>query len=170
MSELTEAIERVWSTNNRGALDNAIALAEAIESHCEALQEENEAFKAKLQNLLAENERLGEKCEADSKSAWENFRMSEIDRKELQALNDRISKGQKVWVARDNDGELNLYEDKPMRAKEFDGHNKLWVRTANVEQGHDYGEVMNLANNQFPTLKWEDSPIQVVLLEVEVSK
>jgi len=134
----------------------------------------NEAFKSflieKLSKKDEEIERLGEKCEADSKSAWENFRMSEIDRKELQALNDRISKGQKVWVARDNDGELNLYEDKPMRAKEFDGHNKLWVRTANVEQGHDYGEVMNLANNQFPTLKWEDSPIQVVLLEVEVSK
>lgn len=56
----------------------------------------------------------------------------------------------KLWVARDNNGELYLYNEKP----EYYNGSKVWVAG---------GICAKLDNNLFPELKWEDEPLEVKL-------
>lgn len=56
----------------------------------------------------------------------------------------------KLWVARDNNGELYLYNEKP----EYYNKSKVWSAG---------GICAKLDNNLFPELTWEDEPIEVVL-------
>ena len=55
----------------------------------------------------------------------------------------------KLWVARDKNGFLFAYEDKPTRSK----NQKEWI-----------GRFSNsMKNSYFPELKWEDEPIEIEL-------
>lgn len=56
----------------------------------------------------------------------------------------------KGWIARDEDGELYLYDTEPWRDE------NLW-------QGRGRNEWELNDNNLFPNLKWEDEPIEVEL-------
>lgn len=58
-----------------------------------------------------------------------------------------------MWVARDKDGKLWFYREKPRRVK--DGG--YWV----LDDISDYECV--LPEDLFPYLKWEDEPIEVEL-------
>jgi hypothetical protein len=54
----------------------------------------------------------------------------------------------KGWVARDEDGLLALYEERPIR------RNREWMSSMNF---------FTLDHELFPDLKWEDEPIEVEL-------
>lgn len=56
----------------------------------------------------------------------------------------------KLWVARDNNGELYLYNEKP----ECYNDSKVWFAC---------GICAKLDNNLFPDLTWEDEPLEVEL-------
>lgn len=56
----------------------------------------------------------------------------------------------KLWVARDNNGELYLYNEKP----ECYNDSKVWFAC---------GICAQLDNNLFPDLTWEDEPLEVEL-------
>lgn len=62
-------------------------------------------------------------------------------------------KDNKLWVARDNDGELYLYNEKP----EFYNDCKVWFAG---------GILAKLDNNLFPDLTWYDEPLEVMLTPV----
>lgn len=57
----------------------------------------------------------------------------------------------KLWVARDKNGELYLYNEKPERYND----SEVWCAC---------GICSKLDNNLFPGLKFEDKPVEVVLL------
>lgn len=64
----------------------------------------------------------------------------------------------KLWVARDKDGELNLYLAKPIRFNNSNGWEKDCWDTDD--------EFLTIDTNLFPNLKWEDEPRQVELNEI----
>ena len=55
----------------------------------------------------------------------------------------------KLWVARDKNGFLFVYEDKPTRCD----NQKEWIGRF----------LCSMKNSYFPELKWEDEPIEVEL-------
>ena len=55
----------------------------------------------------------------------------------------------KLWVARDKNGFLFAYEDKPKRCD----NQKEWIGRF----------LCSMKNSYFPELKWEDEPIEVEL-------
>ena len=55
----------------------------------------------------------------------------------------------KLWVARDKNGFLFVYEDKPERRD----NQKEWIGRF----------LCSMKNSYFPELKWEDEPIEVEL-------
>ena len=55
----------------------------------------------------------------------------------------------KLWVARDKNGFLFVYEDKPERCK----NQREWLGRF----------LCSMKNSYFPELKWEDEPIEVEL-------
>lgn len=61
----------------------------------------------------------------------------------------------KLWVARDKDGELNLYLAKPIRFNNSNGWEKDCWDTDD--------EYLHIDPSLFPNLKWEDEPFQVEL-------
>lgn len=68
---------------------------------------------------------------------------------------------QKVWVARDRDGGLFTYKNKPWRQV----IDKMWLDSP-IYQDYKYNGVGcsdQLDNNLFPELKWEDEPMEVEL-------
>ena len=68
-----------------------------------------------------------------------------------------------MWVARDKDGTLNLWFNKPKRAVNFwHGQQKQdgWKATEEfIQNKHE------IDGKQFPKLTWEDEPIEVVITE-----
>ena len=58
----------------------------------------------------------------------------------------------KLWVARDKNGFLFVYEDKPTRCD----NQKEWICWF----------FSSMKNSYFPELKWEDEPIEVELRPV----
>lgn len=61
-----------------------------------------------------------------------------------------------MWVARDKDGELNLFITKPQRSdaigynyENWDSYNEHWI---------------SLDSKLFPDLTWDDEPIEVELV------
>ena len=59
----------------------------------------------------------------------------------------------KLWVARDKNGFLFAYEDKPKRCD----NQKEWFA----------GKFLfSIENSFFPNLKWEDEPLEVMLTQV----
>lgn len=55
-----------------------------------------------------------------------------------------------MWIARDKDGELFLYRVKPAR------HNYMFVELGNCG-------MTRLADDEFPEVTWENSPVEVEL-------
>lgn len=58
-----------------------------------------------------------------------------------------------MYVARDRNGSLWLYSEKPHREEE----SELWYS--------DKLNIMALNSEEFPQLKWEDEPIEVKLIK-----
>lgn len=60
-----------------------------------------------------------------------------------------------IWIARDEDGTLCAYSQKPYRYA-FDG---IWL----TENGNDRNyAVLNIHDDWFPEVTWENSPIELV--------
>ena len=59
------------------------------------------------------------------------------------------NKTYKLWVARDKNGFLFVYEDKPTRCD----NQREWIGRF----------LCSMKNSYFPELKWEDEPIEVEL-------
>lgn len=65
-----------------------------------------------------------------------------------------------MWIARDRDGSLFSYENKPWR-QEVD---KMWLDSS-IYMDYKYpstGCLELLDNESYPQLKWEDEPIEVL--------
>lgn len=66
-----------------------------------------------------------------------------------------------MWVARDKDGELYLFIEKPLRMK------VNWVKEVigSLSNRDDYSEVVRYVDkiNGFENLTWEDEPVEVSL-------
>ena len=56
-----------------------------------------------------------------------------------------------LWIARDKDGELYLYDSKPKRSQ------TEWVAS------DDDGDVFDIPSEYFSTLTWKDEPREIVL-------
>lgn len=61
-----------------------------------------------------------------------------------------------MWVARDKDNRLFLYAIKPIKH----GNDEQYY----IPMPHDY-LIMEIDKNLFPTLKWEDEPIEVEIMK-----
>lgn len=57
-----------------------------------------------------------------------------------------------MWVARDKNGDLYLYQDKPIRIEAIFGSQYLYFGIPNI---------------LFPELKWEDDPIEIEIIKAE---
>lgn len=55
-----------------------------------------------------------------------------------------------MWVARDKDGTLIMFHEKPIRRIDYWGPS-------------DDNEVFTITEGLFPNLKWEDEPLEVEL-------
>lgn len=66
-----------------------------------------------------------------------------------------------MWIARDKDGELNLFIAKPIRLK------VNWVEEVigSLSSRNDYTGVVRYVDkiNGFENLTWEDNPVEVSL-------
>lgn len=65
-----------------------------------------------------------------------------------------------MWIARDRDGGLFSYENKPWRQKV----DKMWLDSP-IYMDYKYpgtGCLELLDNETYPQLKWEDEPIEVL--------
>lgn len=63
----------------------------------------------------------------------------------------------KMWIARDQDGYLNLFDVKPQKEARFQGKDYIWV----VPRG--YMNQMMLDKKLFPEVTFENSPMEVDL-------
>lgn len=61
-----------------------------------------------------------------------------------------------MWIARDKDSELYMYEEKPTRHCSAN----IWVSTVEDE--------VAMPRHLFPELKWEDEPIEVEIRRKDV--
>lgn len=59
-----------------------------------------------------------------------------------------------MWIARDKNGNLNLFQTKPIRMCGY-----KW------EEDVIYKHSIEIDNNLFPNLTWDDEPIEVDLIE-----
>lgn len=75
-----------------------------------------------------------------------------VEWQKRQTLNNAKLSG---WVARDEDGHLNLFEVEPRR---LDDKHRWWDRDYNVT---------SLDERDFPDLKWEDEPVYVKLIIIK---
>ena len=65
-----------------------------------------------------------------------------------------------MWIARDKDGELNLYTHKPNRCTAVGWNNESW----DIQSTDEYVNFMTLDPSMFPELTWDDEPIEVELV------
>lgn len=63
-----------------------------------------------------------------------------------------------MWVARDKDGELNLYKAKPQRSDAIGYNHESWDTLKFDDNG------IELDPKLFPDLTWDDEPIEVELV------
>lgn len=70
---------------------------------------------------------------------------------------------QSMWVARDKDGYLSLFTDKPpRRGKDIGFHSERWYYdTASISE---FTDSMKLNPKLFPDLTWNDEPVEVELV------
>lgn len=67
-----------------------------------------------------------------------------------------------MWIARDKNGELTLFSNKPNRYTSIGKEpiNEYW----DVVPVNKFTSAMILNSNMFPNLTWEDEPIEVELV------
>lgn len=65
-----------------------------------------------------------------------------------------------MWVARDKNGKLFLYKDKPQRELGI----FVLAYTFEAKENKDVFPFMIINEEQFSDLKWEDEPIEVELV------
>ncbi len=73
---------------------------------------------------------------------------------------DELRKPVTVWIARDADGGLYSYDEKPVR-QTFD---RMWLKNLNlgyIDYKPSYMYLEQLDPELYPELKWEDEPIEV---------
>lgn len=61
-----------------------------------------------------------------------------------------------MWVARDKDGSLWLYNEKPTREEK----SSCWINKSSITNEG----IGTLQLTMFPDLKWEDEPIEIELI------
>ena len=74
----------------------------------------------------------------------------------------------KVWIARDKDGELNLFTHKPHRCTNDGFDNSSWDCPDMPEEGES--EVINymeIDDTLFPELTWEDDNMEFELKQIK---
>lgn len=64
-----------------------------------------------------------------------------------------------MWIARDKDGQLTLFTNKPHRCTAVGWDNESW----DVESMDEFTDMMILNLDLFPNLTWEDEPIEIEL-------
>ena len=77
--------------------------------------------------------------------------------KYLNTLMDNV-KQQSMWIARDEDGSLRIYNDEPIRSCIDDKWTIDFSKTL-------YDECMAIDDDLFPELKWEDEPLEIKLIK-----
>ena len=66
-----------------------------------------------------------------------------------------------MWIARDKDGTLKLFSEKPHR---IDNDDDMWLSFVWYPKNVHTCKRMHLNSSEFPNLKWEDEPMEVILL------
>ena len=67
----------------------------------------------------------------------------------------------KLWIARDEDGRLNLFDVKPQKEACFQGKDYIWI----VPRG--YMNQIMLNEKLYPEVTFENSPMEVELKLIE---
>lgn len=67
---------------------------------------------------------------------------------------------QSMWIARDKDGQLSLFTNKPHRCKAVGWNNESWDDCSMDE----FTDAMILNPKLFPDLTWNNEPIEVELV------
>lgn len=67
---------------------------------------------------------------------------------------------QSMWVAKDKDGRLSLFTNKPYRGENVGGNDERWY----VVSISEFTDSMKLNPKLFPDLTWNDEPIEVELV------
>lgn len=62
-----------------------------------------------------------------------------------------------MWIARDRDGSLWLYEDKPVRGKD------TWECNENSPIKYSEIEELNCDFRPFSEVTWENSPLELII-------
>lgn len=65
-----------------------------------------------------------------------------------------------MWIARDKDGTLNLYDGKPFRGTEY----QWWMYSGNYSEINKESDSL-LGEIIFKDLKWDDEPLEVELVK-----
>lgn len=61
-----------------------------------------------------------------------------------------------MWIARDSNGDLNVYEEKPIRSKDYFGI---------LTKGNSFVAYLGINSDSFPEVTWENSPKELVIKE-----
>ena len=64
-----------------------------------------------------------------------------------------------MWIARDKDGQLTLFTNKPHRCTDVGWNNESW----DVVSMDEFTDMMILNPTLFQNLTWENEPIEVEL-------
>lgn len=96
----------------------------------------------------------------DDKDTAIAFAKDEIGMIHLRELNIKIM--EKLWIARDKNGYLYLYNNKPIRNKEFDSF-EINDDESECKNIILYDDSIELDSELFPEVTWENSPQQVEL-------
>jgi hypothetical protein len=64
-----------------------------------------------------------------------------------------------MWIARDKDGQLTLFTNKPHRCTDVGWDNESW----DVVSMDEFTDMMILNPTLFPNLTWKNEPIEVEL-------
>ena len=80
-------------------------------------------------------------------------------RSELSELKRGIDESPFVWIARDKCGDVTVFEHKPIRA-DYRATKDVWIASE-----ENFIELV-MSDDTYPTLKWEDEPIQVALVKM----
>ena len=72
-----------------------------------------------------------------------------------------------VYIARDKDGELNLFSHKPHRCTDPGWNNEAWDSPNMPEEGEsEYINTLELDPELFPEITWDDEPKKFKLVLV----
>lgn len=73
-----------------------------------------------------------------------------------------------MWVARNKNGQLTLFEGRPTRDEENEIWNHYTIYSNCTDSNIQHFSAKILDRKMFPELKWEDEPIEVTLTSSEL--